>query len=125
MKNLNNILDGKSVRESLLEDISVYEMANVPADTIRQKYDIWVDSYGVDRKVPHNDPRLKVEFEKNDLVPVKISERPEILSKRKYDGNGVSDILKFIGKHHIALELHFYKKWRDPQILRYLTLYLF
>lgn len=37
----------------------LYEMANLPRQKSGQPFDIWVDSIGKDRKVGHNEIRLK------------------------------------------------------------------
>jgi len=109
--------------KKIIYEEQLFEMANIPARDINQKFDLWLDSAGKERKIPHDSSRVKVEFEKGKRVPVSIEEHPRILSNTKIKkSNGVTDILNFISQHRIALTLYINNKWRDPQIIRYLVL---
>lgn len=119
---LRELLAGNITVRDLIEDKQgLWEMANISTRASGQKFDMWLDPAGKDRNVPHNVPRLKVEFEKGNRVPVSISRNPHVYAKN-VNVAGMSGIITFISDHYVALQLHYNRKWDDAQILRYITL---
>ena len=45
----------------IIEQNNTFEMANVSKTDTNLPYNIWIDSVGKDRNIPHNIPRIKVE----------------------------------------------------------------
>lgn len=83
------------------------------------KCDIWIDSSGSDRSVPHNIPRVKVRAPSGQLVPVSIKKPPEILIdiKSKKDERAVISVHPFIDEANEILSRHWEKEITDRQAL--------
>ena len=70
---------------------------NVPKSITGLPYDIWLDKAGSERRVQHNEPRLKVKVDNNNLIPVSIAAEPKILAGRKI--SKFNKVSKWIQKH--------------------------
>lgn len=57
----------------------MFEMAALSRKRTNLPYELWLDSVGKDRNVPHNTPRLKVEVSDNILIPISIEKNPRVL----------------------------------------------
>jgi hypothetical protein len=54
------------------EEDCFFEMANIKSRETGLPYDIWIDSMGSRRNIPHNTPRIKVDVN-GERIPVLIS----------------------------------------------------
>lgn len=91
------------------------EMANVSKSDTKLKYDLWIDSDGINRNVPHNLPRLKVDVD-GDRIPVSISDDPKVLVSGKKIPNE-AEVLEYIRKYKDILLKHWNKEITDRQAL--------
>ena len=60
--------------KNILEQEAFFEMAKLSKNDSKLKYDIWLDSAGSIRKVPHNKPRVKLLVDGN-IIPISISKK--------------------------------------------------
>lgn len=105
----------------LLDEDYLFEMARISKRYTGLPYDIWLDPVGADRKNTHNVPRLKLYVDSDTLVPITISDSPEIpesvqknLRVRIKD---LSKIKQFIIRNKLLLLMHYYRQLDDVQIM--------
>lgn len=104
-----------------LDEDYFLEMANAVKSDTGLPYDIWLDSKGKERNVPHNYPRIKVDVNGN-LIPVIISDNPIIPKSvgietfRKFN-----EIKEFIIKNKEILLKHWNKELSDRETLNLLA----
>lgn len=72
-----NKLTIESIKD-LVEQEAFFEIAKLSKNDSKLKYDIWLDSAGSNRKVPHNKPRIKLVVD-NNMIPISISKNPKFL----------------------------------------------
>lgn len=103
---------------TLNEDV-LFEMANIKANRTGLKYDIWLDSLGVDRKNEHSNPRIKIQVD-NNLIPIEISNDPQIPDSvmknlgKEFISN-FPQVKKWVKAYKDILLAHYYKKIDDIQ----------
>lgn len=104
----------------LLDEDYLFEMARIPKKYTGLPYDIWLDPMGADRKNTHNIPRLKLYVDADTLVPVTISDNPEIpqnvQENLKVKIKDFLKIKKFIIKYKLLFLMHYYRQLDDVQI---------
>lgn len=105
---------------STLSEQYMFEMANIPKKYTGLPYDIWIDSMGSDRANKHSVPRIKLKVD-NTLIPVTISDKPEVPSSVLKNGNvkikEFSKIRDFIVRYKVVLLMHFYRELDDVQTI--------
>ena len=104
-----------------LDEDYFLEMANAIKVDTGLPYDIWLDSKGKERNIPHNYPRIKVDVDGN-LIPVIISDNPiipESVGIKNF--KKFNEIKKFIIKNKDILLKHWNKELSDREILNLLT----
>ena len=111
-------MDEKIKRLMTLREESLYEMANVSREDTNLPYDIWIDSKGKERNVPHSTPRVKVEVD-GELIPVSISDNPQILVDKKIIR--FSRVARWIIKYKEVLISHWNKEISDRTALNRLN----
>lgn len=103
-----------------IEDITVENLQKLEEMANIQKYDyntpvgIWIDEIGSRRNLKHNIPRLKIvnnyNEDFNDLIPISISEKPEILEGIcKLTIKDLKKMKKFISKNYKI----FLQRWNN------------
>lgn len=107
----------------LNEDL-LFEMANLEKRDTGLPYDIWIDSAGKSRGNEHSDtPRIKIDVN-GDLIPVEISDDPDIPSSVKKQGipniPHFSDIKKYVKAYKKVLLAHYLNQISDKQALNLL-----
>lgn len=104
----------------LLDEDYLFEMVKIPKRYTGLPYDIWLDPMGADRKNTHNIPRLKLYVDADTLVPVTISDNPEIpqnvQKNLKVKIKDFPKIKKFIIKYKLLFLMHYYRQLDDVQI---------
>lgn len=104
----------------LLDEDYLFEMARIPKRYTGLPYDIWLDPMGADRSNTHNVPRLKIRVDSDTLVPVTISDNPEIpnsvLKNRNIKLKEFSKVKQFIIRNKLFLLMHYYRQLDDVQI---------
>ena len=84
-------------RLEMRRDLFLLFEENVPKSITGLPYDIWLDKAGSERRVQHNEPRLKVKVDNNNFVSVSIAAEPKILAGRKI--SKFNKVSKWIQKH--------------------------
>ena len=92
----------------------IFGMAVIDPETSGLKYEVWLDPAGCLRKVPHNDPRLKVRVD-NQRIPFSIEDNPRKLSNKKVLDE--SNVKKWISLNKEALLKHWYREIPDKDII--------
>lgn len=95
------------------------EMANVSKNDTKLPYDIWIDSFGKDRSVKHNVPRVKVNVD-GEWIPISIEDNPKILVKRRNSFKGEKEIIEYIKKYLNVFISHWNKEITDREALNLL-----
>ena len=101
----------------ILEENILFEMAKVSKKDTKLPYNLWIDSMGKERNVPHNTPRLKVDVD-GDLIPVSIQETPEILVNKTFPHS--AEILKYVKKYLQVFLKHWNNEITDKEALNML-----
>jgi hypothetical protein len=102
------------VLENLNDYKELYEMANYRKDESKLAYNLWFDEEGENRENIHVIPRVKIEVEGRQLIPVSVSEQPEILLKGNklkaaemlLKGSGRKQIFDFISRNYKLILSH-------------------
>ena len=102
---------------TILEENVLFEMAKVSKKDTKLPYNLWIDSMGKERNVPHNTPRLKVDVD-GDLIPVSIQETPEILVNKTFPHS--AEILKYVKKYLQVFLKHWNNEITDKEALNML-----
>lgn len=106
-----------SMHQAINEEL-LLEMANVSKRVSGLPYDMWIDSNGCLRNTQHNIPRVKIHVD-DELIPVSISDDPQILVKNKTI-NKWSWIRKYIIAYKDILLAHYNQKIDDTAALELL-----
>ncbi len=101
----------------IIEQNNTFEMANVAKTDTNLPYNIWIDSVGKDRNIPHNIPRIKINVD-GDMIPVSIDTNPKILINKNI--NNFSEIKNWIIKYYDILMQHWNKELTDKETLNLL-----
>lgn len=101
----------------ILEENILFEMAQVSKKDTKLPYNLWIDSVGKGRNVPHNTPRLKVDVD-GDLIPVSIQETPEILVNKTFPYS--AEIFKYVKKYLQVFLKHWNNEITDKEALNIL-----
>lgn len=101
----------------LMENHRIDEMASVSKSDTKLHYDIWIDSAGKDRKVSHNNPRVKVKVD-GRTISISISTHPKILAGKDFAHS--SEVFKWIIKYYDILMKHWNKELTDKEALNLL-----
>lgn len=109
----------KSLNENLL-----LEMTNIWGNQIGLPYDIWLDPAGKERGNEHTfSPRIKINVDGN-LIPMTISDNPDIPESVKKQGvidfPHISLIKKYIKAYKDVLLAHFLKQISDKDVTQLL-----
>ncbi len=100
---------------TILREKPLQEMANLLKRYTGLPYDIWLDSLGCKRDVPHNLPRLKVVVDGN-RIPVSIDEsKPVILVNAKI--SKFKEISNWITAKYPILIRHWNKEIDDEEAI--------
>lgn len=109
------------IERELLEALgssSAFEMANVSKEDTGLPYDLWIDSAGDFRK--RHGPRIKVQVN-NTLIPITISDNPDIPKSAKKGGISnfphLAEIKKYIKAYKEILLAHYKKQLSDKNTL--------
>lgn len=112
------------MRIEIVEE-AAFEMANVSKNDTGLPYNLWIDSLGKDRQVGHaNSPRIKVEVD-GKLVPVLISEDPQIPNSAKKNGakepKNFAEVREYVRAYFPVFMAHYLRMISDRQALLLLT----
>lgn len=113
-----NLFNTLQENKNILEQEAFFEMAKLSKNDSKLKYDIWLDSAGSNRKVPHNKPRVKLLVD-GIMIPISISKNPEFLiDVSKYKKiKDIDTIFNFISKFEDVLLMHWNEEITDRQVL--------
>lgn len=102
-------------------EVDLMEMANLEKSESGLPYNIWIDSQGKFRNVPHNSPRIKVDITGNydtlvpvsidRVAPVNLSDNPHIKIPK------FRKVSKWIIDNYDTLIKHWNKELTDLQAL--------
>lgn len=94
----------------LLESQKLEEMSKISKRDYNLPVNIWIDEEGIDRKVEHNIPRLKVQNNysdrttQNDFISVSIDNNPQILAGTlKIKQKDLNKVFEFIKLNYSVL----------------------
>jgi len=95
------------------QDNRMYEFANLPQSDTGLSVNIWIDDSGFERSNKHSPYRIKFQNNTNpnirqsDLIPMSISDNPEILVKgshlSKVNMKIAKEVFEFVKKYHNEL----------------------
>ncbi len=105
------------ILDKLMESENFFEMANLVTKESGLPYDIWLDSAGSKRKVPHNSARLKVDVD-GELIPVLFSET-EVTPTKNFRHK--KEIIDWIIQNRSILLKHWNKELTDREVLNLLA----
>ena len=101
----------------MLMESDCFEMANLETQDAGLPFDIWLDSAGCKRNVPHNTPRIKVNVDGN-LIPILFSETDITPTKEFRHKN---EIIDWINQNREILLKHWNKELTDREVLNLLA----
>ena len=104
----------KKSEEREEEKNTCFEMANLRKQETGLPYDIWLDSAGATRSVPHNAMRIKVGVD-GDLIPVIITSRSNIRTLKSFQKS--HEIETWISENYDTLLKHWNGELSDRQAL--------
>ena len=112
------------IRNFKLNEDLLFEMANLEKRDTGLPYDIWIDSAGKSRSNSHsNTPRIKIDVN-GDLIPVEISDNPDIPDSVKKQGvpniPHFSEIKKYVKAYKKVFLAHYLNQISDKQALNLL-----
>lgn len=94
----------------LIESQKLEEMSKISKRDYNLPVNIWIDEEGIDRKVEHNIPRIKVQNNysdkttQNDFISVSINSNPQILAGTlKIKQKDLNKIFEFIKLNYSTL----------------------
>ena len=98
--------------------LPMYEMANLLKNESGLPYDIWLDSAGKDRKVPHNIPRIKIKIGE-EMIPVILYSMDDIRAKKEFRRSG--EVIQWVKNNYDIIMRHWNKEISDRQALNMLA----
>lgn len=101
------------ILDKLMESENFFEMANIKGRESGLHYDVWLDSLGSRRNIPHNTPRIKVDVD-GELIPVIFS--PDKIESLK-DFKHKSEILAWVRDNYETLTKHWNGELSDYEAI--------
>lgn len=95
-----------------------FEMANLRKQESGLPYDIWLDSAGYKRNIPHSVMRIKVSID-NELIPVTIASQRDIIPKKHFKRE--NEIILWASNNYDTLFMHWIGELSDRQALNLLA----
>ena len=95
-----------------------FEMANLKKYESGLPYDIWLDSAGYKRNIPHNVMRIKVSID-NELIQVIIASQRDIRPQKHFKRE--NEIILWASNNYDILFRHWNGKLSDRQALNILA----
>lgn len=98
---------------------SLFEMSNLSIKLTKLPYIIWVSSgEGESGKRLQHGPRIKVEIDKQQRIPISISNTPEVMIDHKFSKTAeFKEISEWVIKHQISLLSHWNKKITADELI--------
>lgn len=95
-----------------------FEMANLRKQESGLPYDIWLDSAGCKRNIPHNVMMIKVSID-NELIPVIIASQRDIRPQKHFKIE--NEIISWASDNYYTLFKHWNSELSDRQALNILA----
>src|SRR5574344_1578737 len=95
-----------------------FEMANLRKQESGLQYDIWLDSAGYKRNIPHSVMRIKVCID-DEFIPIIIASQRDIRPLRHFKGE--NEIISWASNNYDTLFKHWNSELSDRQALNILA----
>lgn len=107
------------------EERNLFEMANVDTVDSGLPFSVWIDHNGVDRRVKHNSPRIKIEID-HKLLPYLIDDsEPKFLTNtshvKKIKSRDIDELNRWVIENYQVLMDHWNGLISDKEALNKLT----
>ena len=95
-----------------------FEMANLRKQESGLPYDIWLDSAGYKRNIPHSVMRIKVHID-DEFIPIIIASQRDIRPQKHFKRE--NEIILWASNNYDTLFMHWNGKLSDRQALNILA----